>query len=46
MIIVGVFTLTSQSAEVFLPGWKRWSFGVVVLIYSVIRIFRLKKKNA
>lgn len=41
--LVGIFfVLSPQAAELF-PGYKHTLIGVVLIIYGIIRIFRLRK---
>jgi membrane protein YdbS with pleckstrin-like domain len=44
LIVFGALVLISDWFESVLPGWKKWAFGSVTIIYAIIRLNRIKKQ--
>jgi uncharacterized membrane protein HdeD (DUF308 family) len=46
-IVLGLFVMFSPQMSAFLPGWKHWVLGLMLIGYAFLRFKRLKtlKKN-
>lgn len=42
-VILGLFVMFSPGVEEFLPGWKHWVMGLMLILYAYFRFRRLKK---
>lgn len=42
-VVLGLFVMFSPSVAEFLPEWKHWVFGVLIIVYAYFRFRRLKK---
>ncbi len=40
-ILLGIFIMLSPQATAFLPGWKHWVLGALLILYAFIRFKRL-----
>ncbi len=40
--LLGVFIMFAPPVSAFLPGWKHWVLGIMLIIYAFIRYRRLK----
>ena len=42
-VVLGLFVMFSPSMAEFLPGWKHWVLGAMLILYAYVRFRRLKK---
>jgi hypothetical protein len=42
-VVLGLFVMFSPSVQDFLPGWKHWVMGIMLIAYAFVRFRRLKK---
>lgn len=42
-VVLGLFVMFSPGVEDFLPGWKHWVMGLMLIVYAYFRFRRLKK---
>ena len=41
--IAGIFLILAPKAEELLPGYKHIILGILLIIYGIFRVFRLRK---
>lgn len=41
-VLLGLFLMFSPEMAAFLPGWKHWVLGVLMIIYAAVRYKRLR----
>ncbi|MBK7965492.1 MAG: hypothetical protein IPK10_09515 [Bacteroidetes bacterium] len=42
-VVLGLFVMFSPGVAEFLPGWKHWVMGLMLIGYAYVRFRRLKK---
>ena len=41
-VLLGLFLMFAPQVEEFLPGWKHWVLGAMLIVYAFIRYRRLQ----
>lgn len=42
-IVLGFILMLAPAASEFLPGWKHWVLGILMLVYAGTRFMRLRR---
>jgi uncharacterized membrane protein len=42
-VVLGLFVMFSPEMAEFLPGWKHWVLGLMLIAYAYVRFRRLKR---